>query len=97
MRPGAPTSEPLRAARPPSSSRGSRSRPAPPPPAVPTPPAMKRLEPALFGAALALADATALTAAIPLAYWLRFGSGILPTPLGTPALSAYLGTAPVVA
>jgi exopolysaccharide biosynthesis polyprenyl glycosylphosphotransferase len=58
---------------------------------------MRRLEPALFGTALAVADALALAGAIPLAYWLRFGTGLLATPLGTPPLAAYLATAPVVA
>ncbi len=95
MRPGAPPAEP-----PPPKTRprprAAELRPAPAPPAIPTPPATRRLEPLLFGAALLLSDVVALFAAIPTAYGLRFGTGLLPTPLGTPPLGAYLATAPVV-
>ncbi|HMB69240.1 MAG TPA: hypothetical protein VKU85_08000, partial [bacterium] len=72
---------------------GGRARSAA---SVPTPAATRQLEPALFGLALVLTDAAALAGGVLLSYWMRFGSGWLPTPLGTPAFGAYAATLPVV-
>jgi exopolysaccharide biosynthesis polyprenyl glycosylphosphotransferase len=64
---------------------------------VPTPPATRRLEPAVFTATLVLADLLALVGGLVLTWWLRFGTGVFPTPLGIPPLPSYLATLPVVA
>lgn len=66
------------------------------PPSVPTPPATRRLAPALFSGSLVLADLLALAGGVALTWWVRFGSGWLPSPLGTPPFAPYLATVPVV-
>lgn len=69
------------------SSTSSRSVPAPP--AAKTPPATRELWPTVFPATLVLSDALALVAALFATYAIRFQSGLFPTPLGVPELSAY--------
>lgn len=77
------------------SGEGSPSRP-PPIPFVPTPPAQRKVAPAFFGATLVVVDALALAGAVPIAFWLRFGTGWLPTPLGIPAFAPYAASMPLV-
>ncbi|MFN8176605.1 MAG: undecaprenyl-phosphate glucose phosphotransferase [bacterium] len=80
----APAAPAPRAARPPT------------PSFVPTPPATRRLSPALFGVTLVACDAAALVLALAAAHWVRFDAGVLPTPLGSPPLRPYLATWPIV-
>ena len=87
--PGAPVAP---VARPPSG-----TVPRPPLPNVATPGATRKLAPILFVVTLVASDLIALSGALWLAYWVRFGSGILPAPLGVPPLGPYLAALPVVA
>jgi len=59
------------------------------PPSVPTPSA-GRVSPGLFTGVLVVADALALSGAVLLTWWIRFGSGLIPAPLGRPDLAPYL-------
>jgi len=66
------------------------------PPSAPTPHATRGLAPAFFPLILILFDVAALTSAFVFTYWLRFRSGIFPSPLGIPAFSAYAWALAVV-
>ncbi len=75
--------------------RPSGTMPRPSPPHVTTPGATRKLAPALFAATLVVSDAAALVAAMFLAYWIRFDSGLLPAPLGVPPFGPYARALPL--
>jgi exopolysaccharide biosynthesis polyprenyl glycosylphosphotransferase len=66
------------------------------PPSVPTPRATRGLGPAIFPSILIACDIAALASAFVFTYWLRFQSGIFPSPLGIPSFSAYAWALAVV-
>ncbi|MCA9753078.1 MAG: sugar transferase, partial [Gemmatimonadetes bacterium] len=64
------------------------------PPTTPTPaPGLGR---GLYPAVLVAADVLSLAGAVALTWWIRFASGLLPTPFGVPSLGPYVATLPVL-